>query len=200
MLGLLVLERDRRPTMRGDDADARTGDPVAPERAATRATPDEAAALFEEYSHRIRRYIAFRVRGPEDADDLTADVFRRVLSAPIPAEPSVRPAWLFRVAHNAIVDHYRQRRFNISLGSLPDRADDAPGLPEAAIRDEQLRAIDGALAALAGRQRAAIYLRFHEGLSYAEIATIMGLPAVSARTLVHRGLRRVSAALAEKER
>ena len=59
------------------------------------------------------------------------------------------------------------------------------------------RAVDTALAGLVGRQRAAIYLRFHEDLEYADIATIMGVPAVTARTLVHRGLKKVAAQLAE---
>jgi RNA polymerase sigma-70 factor, ECF subfamily len=176
-------------------------EPDAPgRRASTRATADEAAALFEAYGERVRRYIAFRVRGIEEAEDLAADVFRRLLSGPIPEEPAARPAWLFKVAHNAIVDHYRRRRSFLSLGGLVERPDDAPSLPDRAIRDERLRAIDGALARLVGPQRAAIYLRYYEDLEYADIATIMGIPAVTARTLVHRGLRRVSTQLAEAER
>jgi len=166
-------------------------------RGATRATPEEAAALFETFGERVRRYVAFRVRSPEDAEDLTSDVFRRILSSPVPIDPAARPAWLFRVAHNAIIDHYRRRRFTIPLIGLLERPDDAPSLPDMAIRDEELRTVDRALAALVGRQRAAIYLRFYEDLEYADIATIMGVPAVTARTLVHRGLKKVAAHLAE---
>ncbi|MFI5227214.1 MAG: RNA polymerase sigma factor, partial [Candidatus Limnocylindrales bacterium] len=161
-------------------------------RPSTRATADEAAALFEAYGERIRRYIAFRVRGIEEAEDLAADVFRRLMTGPVPDEAAARPAWLFKVAHNAIVDHYRRRRSLVSLGGLLERPDDAPSLPDQAIRDERLRAIDRALGRLVGPQRAAIYLRFYEDLEYADIATIMGIPAVTARTLVHRGLKRVA--------
>ncbi len=169
-------------------------------RPSTRATADEAAALFEAYGERIRRYIAFRVRGLEEAEDLAADVFRRLMTGPIPDEAAARPAWLFKVAHNAIVDHYRRRRSLVSLGGILERPDDAPSLPEQAIRDERLRAIDRALGRLVGTQRAAIYLRFYEDLEYADIATIMGIPAVTARTLVHRGLKRVATQVAEVER
>lgn len=181
---------DREP--RRDGASAERG-----ARGSTRATAEEAAALFETYGERVRRYVAFRVRSPEDAEDLTSDVFRRILSSPVPIDPGARPAWLFRVAHNAIIDHYRRRRFTVPLLGLLERPDDAPSLPDRAIRDEELRTVDRALAALVGRQRAAIYLRFYEDLEYADIATIMGVPAVTARTLVHRGLKKVAAHLAE---
>jgi RNA polymerase sigma-70 factor (ECF subfamily) len=191
MLGIGTLELDRLPVAeRGE-----TGP-----RAATRATPEEASALFEAYGERIRRYVAFRVRSAEDADDLASEVFRRFMSSPVPVEPGARPAWLFKVAHNAIVDHYRRRRFMVPLGSLLDRPDEAPSLPDRAIRDEQMAAVDHALGELVGRQRAAIYLRFYEDLEYGDIATIMGVPAVTARTLVHRGLKRVAAQLAEADR
>jgi RNA polymerase sigma-70 factor, ECF subfamily len=191
MLGTGALELDRRP----DDSDREAADRHAP-RSAARATPEEAAELFEAFGERIRRYVAFRVRSPHDAEDLTGDVFRRVLSGPVPVEPGARPTWLFRVAHNAIVDHYRGRRFLAPLDSLFERPDDAPSLPEQAIRSEQMRVVDRALATLVGRQRAAIYLRFYEDLEYADVGTIMGVPTVTARTLVHRGLKKVATHLA----
>ena len=202
MLGIGAIELDHLPDVserRGGDGDSRPTDrPTGqPARGATRATPEEAAALYDTYAERVRRYVAFRVRSPEDAEDLTADVFRRVLSGPIPVEPGARPAWLFRVAHNVIVDHYRRRRFTVPLLGILERPDDAPSLPDWAIREEELRTVDRALAALVGRQRAAIYLRFYEDLEYADIGTVMGIPSVTARTLVFRGLKKVAANLAE---
>ncbi len=202
MLGLGAVELKRRPGLGRDDAEgpdnAVQTRPIG--RGATRATPDEAALLFEAYGERIRRYIAFRVRSPEDAEDLASDVFRRVLSAPVPIDAAARPAWLFRVAHNAVIDHYRRRRFLAPLATLLDRPDDAPSLPERAMRDEELRRIDVALATLVGRQRAAIYLRFYEDLEYTDVATVMGIPAVTARTLVHRGLKKLAGQLGGEER
>jgi RNA polymerase sigma factor (sigma-70 family) len=68
------------------------------------------------------------------------------------------------------------------------------------MRDEELRRVDAALATLVGRQRAAIYLRFYEDLEYADVATVMGIPAVTARTLVHRGLKKLAGQLGGEER
>jgi RNA polymerase sigma-70 factor (ECF subfamily) len=202
MLGLGALELNRRPGLGRDDGDSldETAQRQPFSRGATRATADEAALLFEAYGERVRRYIAFRVRSPEDAEDLAADVFRRVLSAPVPIDAGARPAWLFRVAHNAVIDHYRRRRFLAPLATILDRPDDAPSLPERAMRDEELRRIDVALATLVSGQRAAIYLRFYEDLEYADIASVMGIPAVTARTLVHRGLKKLAGQLGEAER
>jgi RNA polymerase sigma-70 factor (ECF subfamily) len=196
MLGLGIFDLHRPTGMTGENG-AKEPRPIASEssRATTRATADEAAALFEAYGERIQRYIGFRVRGTEDAEDLASEVFRRVMSAPIPVEHGARPAWLFRVAHNVIIDHYRRRRFLAPLADLLDRPDDAPGLPERAIRDEEMRRVDEAIGKLVGRQRAAIYLRFYEDLEYADIATVMGVPSVTARTLVHRGLKKLAAHL-----
>ena len=157
----------------------------------------EAADLYQAWAHRVRGYICFRVREPSDVDDLVGEVFRRVVSGPAPADPGARPAWIFRVTHNVVVDHYRRRRFAL-LPNLFDRADDAPSLPERVIRDERLRATDAAMRRLPGRQRAAIYLRYYEDLPFEAVAEAMGVPSSTARTLVHRGLKRLALALGQE--
>ncbi len=167
-------------------------------RAGNRPTAAQAAGLFEAFEGRLRGYVAFRVREPADVDDLIGDVFRRVVAGPIPADEATWPAWLFRVAHNIVVDHYRRRRF-LPLPFAFDRPDDAPGLPERAIADERLRATDRALRLLPGRQRSAIYLRYYEGLDFADVAEVLGVPSATARSLVHRGLKRVAAAVRTQE-
>jgi RNA polymerase sigma-70 factor, ECF subfamily len=158
----------------------------------------EAAALYEAWADRVRGYIAFRVRDIGDAEDLVSEVFSRVVSGPVPVDPAARPAWIFRVAHNVVVDHYRRRRFPFPPAVFVDRADDAPSLPEQVIHDERMRATDAAMRHLPGRQRAAIYLRFYEDLPYDTVAIAMGIPAVTVRSLVHRGLKRLATALGEE--
>jgi RNA polymerase sigma factor, sigma-70 family len=158
----------------------------------------EAAALYEAWAQRVGGYVRFRVADVSDAEDLVSEVFRRVVSGPVPADPAARPAWIFRVAHNCVVDHYRRRRFALLPAAFVDRADDAPSLPDRVIHDERMRATDEAMRHLPGRQRAAIYLRFYEDLPYETVAAAMGIPAVTARTLVHRGLKRLATTLGEE--
>jgi RNA polymerase sigma factor (sigma-70 family) len=162
--------------------------------ASGQATPAQAATLDEAYGARLRGYVAFRLREPVDVDDVIREVFRRAVAASLPLDEAA-PAWLFRVAHNLVVDHYRRRRFPNLMALVVDRADEAPGLPEAANPDEQLRSIDVAMRRLPGRQRAGIYLRYYEGMEFAQVALVLGMPTATAGSLVHRGLRRVAAAL-----
>jgi RNA polymerase sigma factor (sigma-70 family) len=166
--------------------------------AGVRPASGEAAALYEAWAPRVGGYIRFRVADATDAEDLVGEVFRRVVSGPAPVDPAARPAWIFRVAHNAVVDHYRHRRFPLLPAAFADRADDAPSLPDRVIHNERMRATDVAMRSLPGRQRAAIYLRFYEDLPYETVATVMGIPAVTARSLVFRGLKRLATALGEE--
>ena len=164
-----------------------------------RLTTSEAIALFEAHGAMVRRYVGFRVGDPADADDLAADVYRRLVSGAAPVDPSARPAWLLRITHNVVVDHYRRRRRFDPLALLVDRPDDGPAPLESVLRDERLRDVDRALARLPGRQRAAIYLRYHEDLDYETVAAILEAPLPTVRSLVHRGLRRIAAELRSEE-
>jgi RNA polymerase sigma-70 factor (ECF subfamily) len=186
----------------GDSVYARTlqldqADPTT--QSGARPTAAQAATLFESFEPRLRGYVAFRVREPADVDDLVGEVFRRVVVGPMPLDERAWPSWLFRVAHNVVVDHYRRRRF-LPLPFAFDRPDDAPGLPERAIQSERLRATDRALRLLPGRQRSAIYLRYYENLEFSELASVLGVPSATARSLVHRGLKRVAALVQAEER
>jgi RNA polymerase sigma factor (sigma-70 family) len=166
--------------------------------AGVRPANGEAAALYEAWAPRVGGYIRFRVADATDAEDLVGEVFRRVVSGPAPLDPAARPAWIFRVAHNVVVDHYRHQRFPLLPAAFADRADDAPSLPDRVIHNERMRATDVAMRSLPGRQRAAIYLRFYEDLPYETVASVMGIPAVTARSLVFRGLKRLATALGEE--
>jgi RNA polymerase sigma factor (sigma-70 family) len=176
--------------MRGEVLLHPGGDP-----AGQRSVQSAAAALFLEHEPRVRAYVSFRIRNQADVDEMVGEVFRRVLGSRPPAEPDASRAWLFRIAHNLVVDHYKRRRF-LTLPLLDfDRPDDAPSLSDRLIHDERLHAIDLAMARLPGRQRAAIYLRYYEELGYEDVASVMGTPVVTVRSLVHRGLKHLATGL-----
>jgi RNA polymerase sigma-70 factor (ECF subfamily) len=80
---------------------------------ARQAALDAAAfgALYDRYFPRVYNYVRFRVPNAAAADDLTATIFVRALDRLHTYCPDKAPfgAWLFRIAHNAVVDHYRAR-------------------------------------------------------------------------------------------
>ena len=132
MTRAMPLEPDAIPTASGVGlGSARRTD------ASVRVATAEAGELYEAWSARVSGYVRFRVRDASDAEDLVSEVFRRVVTQPMPTDPEARPAWIFRVTHNAVVDYYRRRRFPLLPAGF-DRPDDAPGLPDRVIHDERV--------------------------------------------------------------
>ena len=77
---------------------------------AQRGDVDAIGALYDMHYRAIFRYLRARVGDQQLAEDLTGDVFRRMLTGVRQYRPMGLPfqAWLFRIAHNLLVDHYRQ--------------------------------------------------------------------------------------------
>lgn len=127
------------------------------------------------------------------AEDLAQETFVKAFRNLAAFDTSRRfSSWLLRIAHNVAVDALRRQR----LPTVP-LAEDRPGpdAPDPVEQEALGRALDTALARLRPEYRAAIALRYQEGLPFDEIAAIMGLPAATARTYVHRARRELSSLL-----
>ncbi len=156
----------------------------------------EAAAfgqLYEIYSDRVFRYIAYRVDSDADAEDITEDVFIRMLEAINSFKWRQVPfsAWLMRIAHNRVIDHYRRGRLRTATP-----LDDAPPLASRD-RDPQervdifsdLQELRVAMARLTDLQRQVISLRFGSDLSIAETAHVMNRNEGAVKALQHSAIR-----------
>jgi RNA polymerase sigma-70 factor (ECF subfamily) len=151
---------------------------------------DRLAAIYDEYYQPIYRYVYRQVGDVETARDLTAEVFHRLLRA---AQGGGSPdrnskAWLYRTAHNIVVDHYRrqQHRRHLPLeDELINAKDDPAGTAERHLSAAQVRA---ALQHLTPDQRQVIILKFLEGLSNQEVAAVLDKPVGAVKSLQHRGL------------
>ena len=102
-------------------------------------------------------------------------------------------SWLFRIAHNTAIDALRRdRRSEISIDSTGQSADGSSPMPSPPIEPDPVerealgRALDVALNRLRPDYRAAVMLRYEEGLSFDEIGHVLGIPEVTARSHVHR--------------
>ena len=148
------------------------------------------ADIYDEYYPPIYRYISRQVEDMETARDLTAEVFNRFLSA---LESGQGPdksisSWLYRAAHNIVVDHYRRRQFRDHL-PLPEQLADGSADPALEV-ENRLNAgrVHEALQTLTPDQRQVITLKFLAGFSNAEVAEIMDKPIGAVKSLQHRGL------------
>ena len=148
------------------------------------------ADIYDEYYAPIYRFISRQVEDMETARDLTSELFNRFLSALDSGQGPDKSisSWLYRAAHNIVVDHYRRRQFRDHL-PLPDQLVD--GDVDLALEVEnRLNAgrVREALETLTPDQRQVITLKFLAGFSNAEIAGIMEKPVGAVKSLQHRGL------------
>ena len=156
---------------------------------------DQAAfgALYEEFFSRVYRYVAARVGPGADAEDVTQEVFVRAMRSLGTFQHRGRPfaAWLFRIAHNLVVDRYRRAGVSgpsVDLESVTQlRADtDVEGAALRALDVERLRA---AMERITDLQRQVILLRFIAGLSLAETAEAMNRKENAVKALQHSALQ-----------
>jgi RNA polymerase sigma-70 factor (ECF subfamily) len=160
---------------------------------------DQAALgeLYDRYAPRIYAYVYRRVSDAHLAEDLTSDVFVRVIQA-IQAGRFWRTsfrAWLYRIAHNLVVDHYRRQPPAAEL-ELDERLVVSEDDPVSAVA-EQLshQRLHAAISRLTPDQQQVLALRFGEEMKTREVAEVMGKSVGAIEALQHRALaalRRVS--------
>ena len=157
--------------------------------------------IYQNYHDAIYRYIYHHLGNAQTAEDLASDVFRRFLKALRNGGGPTRQlsAWLYRVAHNLIVDELRRykHRDHKSLDEPfgDNLRDDAVGLDLLAGNAIAMERVRHALMALTEDQRQIVVLKFLQGMSNAEAAEITGKTIGAVKALQHRGLDTLRAQL-----
>ena len=147
------------------------------------------AELYEAYFDRIYRYIVLKIGDRTEAEDMTQQVFLKALKS----LPSYKykdvpfSAWLYRIAHNQTVDHFRkssrQQTSELSEAITPDDPDENPQQ-----RTEFKADIENLVESvhkLTRAQQDVISLRFASDLPIAEVARIMGRSEGAVKALQH---------------
>ena len=158
--------------------------------------------LYVRYLDDIYRYVFYRVGNEKRAEDLTEQVFLSAWEAIGDYEPRGYPfsSWLYRIAHNAVVDHHRTRKDESPLDAVAfTLADESLGPEETLMIRRQVSRLLEALKHLSEEKQHLIILRFVEGLSHAQVARILGKSEVACRVMQHRVLTRLSNVLGSEE-
>jgi RNA polymerase sigma-70 factor (ECF subfamily) len=145
-------------------------------------------ALYDQYLRLVYRYVQVRVGDPQEAEDLTAETFIKAWHGLEKYECRDKPvgAWLFRIAHNLIVDKYRQKR---SLaGWLPFQIG---ALERQFARIEQQDEIRRAFGTLNYEQQVILHMHFFEDYTVEEVATFLDKSPNAVRVAQFRALRRL---------
>ena len=150
------------------------------------------AELYAHHAPAIQRYIYRRVQDHSLAEDLTSEVFVRVLESlhtytdrGLPIE-----AWLYRIAHDRVIDSYRSQRRR-PVTSIEECEIEATHTPTYEADDEA--AFIDMLQHLTDEQRAVLMLRYRDELTFAEIATRLARTEGSVKQLNKRGIRQLKA-------
>jgi RNA polymerase sigma-70 factor, ECF subfamily len=160
---------------------------------ATAGDREAFAELYDRFVERIYRYIYYKIGCKADAQDLTAQVFLKALEAIGNYRWTGRPfdAWLYRIAHNAIVDYYRTRRETWPLDEMTAGEEPRDQLDQVTRQQWTVEVLQRALLHLTDQQQEVVILRFLEGYSVGEVAQVMGRKPGAIRTLQYRALTRM---------
>ena len=157
---------------------------------AVQGDADAFGDLYERYLARIYRYVFYRVNDVAEAEDLTEMVFLKAWEALEDYRLRDVPfgAWLYRIAHNVIVDRHRTHKETLSLeGQLV--LHDAISSPEDRLDwRETIESVAHALSQLSPIHQQVLTLRFISGLSHAETALVLKRSEEAVRVLQHRAL------------
>lgn len=150
------------------------------------------ALLYRRYRQPIYRYVRARTPSDDDAADLAQQVFLKVFEALSLYEDRGLPvsAWLFRIAHNAVIDASRRTHPTLPLDQLPEAGQPAlPDEPEAAaLAADALTRFQTLIAPFDAERRDLLTLRFVAELPTAEIAVILGKRDAAVRAQLSRAL------------
>ena len=158
--------------------------------------------LYDAYFDKIYRYVAVRIRNEMEAEDIAQQVFMKMLQSISSYQCKGVPfsAWLYRIAHNQVIDFLRQQNKKATLDiegmPLPDSGDDPQHIIELQFDIEHLKQ---AMKKLTPSQQEVLSLRFTGDLSIAECAQIMGKSEGAIKALQHSAVQALKRVMAVNE-
>jgi RNA polymerase sigma-70 factor, ECF subfamily len=168
---------------------------------AAKSNREKLAGLYEVYYDRIARYIYSRIGDKTEAEDLASEVFLKALESLKSYKERGLPlqAWLFKIAHNLVVDHLRKvTRYKVLPIETVEIKDDADPEYTAEVNLEMER-VRAAMQNLTDDQREVVRLRFFGGLTSREVSSIMDKSDGSVREMQRAALEKLRHLLCGKD-
>jgi RNA polymerase sigma-70 factor (ECF subfamily) len=172
-------------------------------RDAVRGDASAFGLLYDHYQPAIYRFVAVKVGRREEAEDITHQVFMNAWQNMKQYRHRGHPfsSWLYRIARNQVIDHYRSRKENISLETIEiDQlgiAYQSSTQADLSLKLE-LEKVMGAIQGLKQEYQDVIILRFVEDLSLRETADAMKKTEGAVKLMQHRAIRELKRILGEE--
>ncbi len=146
-------------------------------------TPAGFGEVYERHSRDVYRFALYLSGDPSLAEDITAEAFLRVWNSAAPVRLATVKAYLLAIARNVYLHELRRLK---RLGELEEQMPAAVSLHEETEARAELDRVLADLKELPEVDRSAVLLRAEDGLSYEEIAVVLGLPVATVKVKVHR--------------
>lgn len=162
--------------------------------AALSGDEDAFGALYDKYVNDIFRFVSFRVRSKDEAEDLTADIFLKAWQYLSSGKRDIEnfKALLYRISRNIVIDHYRKsgrELFSIDESQWDTLVDTAPGIAETAEFTDDIRLVREAIEKLSEDHREIILMRYSDDLAIDEMAEATGKTKGAIRVALHRAVK-----------
>ncbi len=158
--------------------------------------------LYHRHKGRLYRFLLAQLGQPELCEDCFQEVWGRIIRARSRYEARAKfSTYLFTVAHNIVIDHYRwrQRQPPQEPGDWEQMQGDQRGPATQYAAAEAGAALKGALQALPADQREVFLLHEEAGLTLNQIATVMDTSRETIKSRLRYGIRKLRAALDEED-
>jgi RNA polymerase sigma-70 factor (ECF subfamily) len=152
-------------------------------------THDATYQIWVELKTNLHRFIARRASSEADADDILQDVFFKIHSNIGRLRDTTKVhSWVYQITRNAIIDHYRSRRNDLSLDAEPEAYDLAREQPPeaAAEREEIMACLTPMVKRLPDDYRKALVMSDVQGITQAKVAGELNLSVSGAKSRVQR--------------
>ncbi|MBP9686893.1 MAG: sigma-70 family RNA polymerase sigma factor [Candidatus Doudnabacteria bacterium] len=164
---------------------------------AQKGDTDALGQIYDEYFERIFRFIYFRTSHTETAEDLTEEVFIKAFRSLSRMDGGAEKlqAWLFQIARNAVIDHYRSKKPTTDIAEVEQELSYTSSIVDELSLETEQKALLGAVDKLPFDQAQVIRLRFLEELDISEIAVQLNRSEGNIRIIQFRALKRLRSIL-----
>ena len=147
--------------------------------------------LYDMYYDCVYRYIFVSVKNKWNAEDIISTVFTKIFENQNKiTEVSESKNWVFRIAHNAIIDFYRKNNRVIPSETFLEISDEDFGYEDIVIKDE-FNGVKIILDQLPEDTKEMLYLRFYGGLKFREIAETVNIAENTVKSVISRAIKKI---------
>ena len=159
-------------------------------------------SLYDRYQPAIYRFIVVKVGSREEAEDITHHVFLSAWQNVPTYKHRGHPfsSWLYQIARNMVIDHYRSRKDDVSLDKLDPESSIIPAVAQADLSIKlELEKVHRAIAELKPDYQDVIILRFVEDLPLKEVSAILKKSEGAIKLAQHRAVKELKKKLGNRE-